>query len=285
MQYKAYAKINLVLDVISKREDSYHELAGIMHSIDLFDIVGIMPNTSGEINVRCSEPLPQLNTAYRAARAYIDAAGRSIGKNTGVDIVIEKHIPSEAGLGGASADAAAVLRGMRELFPVLGETDLYAIGKDIGADVPFCLYGGCAKVCGIGERLQRLPVQKLYITLVKGDKGISTGVLFGKYDEMMSQAAVRDSMFHNAVDACKNMNVKKLCDNMFNSLEPVAFTMLPELVETKQRIMRTGARKALMTGSGAVMYGIYDNLESAKRARDMLKEYYGFAETVTTEIG
>lgn len=279
MLLKAHAKINLLLDVLSKRDDGYHELIGIMHTVDIFDTVGIMPSLRKDIIVECNELLPKNNTAYRAASAYLNAAGI----DEGVDITIEKHIPSQAGMGGASADAAAVLCGLQSSYRALDDAKLYEIGKSVGADVPFCLHGGCAVVGGIGEKLETLPQQNLYLLLVQGSAGISTPHLFSTYDNVAARKETKANI-ESAITACKTFNGNLLCENLYNALEFSAFELLPELKITKQRLLDTGAINALMTGSGSVVYGVYGSLKDALRAKAQMQVYgYGFLEVTTTQ--
>ena len=162
MDIKAYGKINLTLDVLYRRPDGCHQLRGVMCAVDVYDAVHIEP--AAGVSVSFDEAVPPRNTAIMAARAFFEKTGR------GADIYIQKGIPSEAGMGGASADAAGVLRGMNRLYGgPLSESELYSIGLSIGADVPFCLMGGCAVAEGIGEVLTPLPAPELNL-LIMGTK-------------------------------------------------------------------------------------------------------------------
>ncbi|MBQ6703264.1 MAG: 4-(cytidine 5'-diphospho)-2-C-methyl-D-erythritol kinase, partial [Clostridia bacterium] len=210
MEIKAYAKINLTLDVLRKRPDGYHDLRGVMCAISLHDKVYIEPGD--EIRFCCDIPLPENNTAVKAAKLFMQETGK------GADIRLEKHIPSEAGLGGASADAAAVLRGMNELYgnPV-AEKRLYELGLMVGADVPFCLMGGCALAEGVGEILIPLPVPHLDIVIVKGNGGISTGALFKSL-----RLPVEHPDTDGAIAAIQKGDVSALAPLCENALEPPA---------------------------------------------------------------
>lgn len=276
---RAYAKINLILDVLSRREDGYHELTGIMHRISLYDEVGVKPASSACISVRSDITLPKDNTAYKAAYGYMQAAGI----NDGLDIIIKKNIPSEAGLGGASADAAAVLEALQEIYGALSESELYSVGKAVGADVPFCLKGGCCEVRGIGEKLNPLPRQKLYLVLVMGDTGISTGNLFALHDELCGGKA-EDPRLKSAIIAAKSKNSELFINSLFNTLEGAAFGLMPQLAVTKDRLLSmNGIKDALMTGSGAVVYGVFESMECAENAASIMREYgYKFVQTAET---
>ena len=154
MDIKAYGKINLTLDVLYRRPDGYHQLRGVMCAVDVYDAVHM--ERSECVSVTFDDAVPPQNTAVMAARAFFEKTGR------GADIYIQKGIPSEAGMGGASADAAGVLRGMNRLYGgPLSESELYSIGLSIGADVPFCLMGGCAVAEGIGEVLKEVQPEDL----------------------------------------------------------------------------------------------------------------------------
>lgn len=274
----AYAKINLALDVLKKRADGYHELAGVMHAVDLCDTVCVTPSSRG-ITVKCNVSLPEQNTAFKAAMLYFE----TIGQTPEVTIEIEKRIPSEAGLGGASADAAAVLYALCELYTPLSQDALYEIGRRVGADVPFCLHGGCAKVCGIGEKLDRLPSQDLNILLVKNSGGISTKQLFGLYDELVDGEKTVDTKLEKLISACVYGNTNMLCENMYNELEKAAFTLRPELKKTKDELLQAGALSSLMTGSGSCIYGIFDSPKAALSAEAIMKKRgYSFVKAVKT---
>ncbi len=262
----APAKINLTLEVLGKRKDGYHELRSIMHSIALHDRLIIKMNDADEIRITCSERLPELNTAYLAAERFKQHTGCG-----GVDIHIDKRIPSEAGLGGASADAAGVLRAMESLFGEIDDETLYSIGRSVGADVPFCLLGGCAIAEGIGERLTALPSKRLNLLLVKGKKGISTGALFNalnadsyveqkympNYSEMLIKAMAKD-------------NQRAL--PLYNDLMKAAISFAPEIEVYRARMLECGASASMMTGSGSVVYGIFESAEHAEKAYECFND-------------
>lgn len=250
----APAKINLTLEVLGKRDDGYHELRSIMHSVSVYDRITVKPNRTGNINVSCSVPLPEKNTARTAAELFCAHIGCG-----GVDIRIEKGIPSEAGMGGASADAAGVLRCMEQLFGRLPEAELYSIGKNVGADVPFCLSGGCALAEGIGEKLTKLEPLEYPLLLVKGKAGISTGKLFGFIDEKPINT-------NPAINRAEGFLADTAQPKLYNDLFPAAASFAPEIEEYQQRLLSLGALDAMMTGSGSAVYGIFDDTESANRA-------------------
>lgn len=261
----APAKINLTLEVVGKRADGYHNLRSVMHSIGVYDRLVIERNDKDKICITCNESLPQINTAYLAAERF-----KAYTNCSGVNIRIDKHIPSEAGLGGASADAAGVLYGMQTLFGHIDEDVLYLLGKSVGADVPFCLFGGCALAEGIGEKLTRLQPYKLNLLLVKGNRGISTGKLFGVLDSgLYIQKSSRENFSERLIDAMKSGSDAL---PLYNDLIRPAMEFDPEIEEYMDRMLVLGASSALMTGSGSVVYGIFKTKELAEKA------YEGFAD-------
>lgn len=258
MKIKAYAKINLTLDVLRRRPDGYHDLRGVMCAVSLYDDVSIEP--ADEVRFSCDIPLPENNTAVKAARLFMRETGK------GADIRLEKHIPSEAGLGGASADAAAVLRGMNELYgyPV-SEQRLYELGLMVGADVPFCLMGGCAVAEGVGEILTPLPVPELHLVIVKGTGGVSTAALFKSLS-----LPVEHPDTDGAIAAIQAGDISILASLCKNALELPAASILPEISEHKSLLLQSGAISAFMTGSGAAVVGIFKDETAAHSAESAL---------------
>ena len=264
----AYAKINLTLDVLHKREDGYHALYGIMRQIDLYDVVRV--RAAADVRVTSDVPLPADNTLYRAARSYMELCGG------GAHISVQKHIPSESGLGGASADAAAVLRALQGIYGAASEAQLYELGARIGADVPFCLMGGCVLAEGVGERLTPLSPIRLALVLVKGAGGIRTADLFRSLklpvEHPDTQAALR---------AVEQNDAKALAANVKNALTPAAVAVMPQIQGYKEQLLRLGALGAEMTGSGSAVFGIF---EEAAAARAAARAFVGadFVQAVST---
>lgn len=258
VELNAYAKINLTLEVLKKREDGYHELRMLMHSIGLSDRIRIEKADEGVICVECSAPLPEFNTAYRAAELFIAEKGCG-----GVRIFLDKNIPAEAGLGGGSADAAGVLHGLQLLYGEMDRERLYEIGKQVGADVPFCLHGGCALACGIGERLTALEPVRLPLLVLKGEKGVSTGALFRSLSpESMGKS---DGLAKRMIKALGE-DARAVASSLYNALSPAAESIVPEIAEHRECLMDSGALGAIMTGSGSAVFGIFESLEKAKQA-------------------
>ena len=258
----AYAKVNLLLDVVNKRPDGYHELNGVMQSISLHDVLSI--RKADRIALISDVPLPENNTCVRAARAFLGTSG------FGAQIRLEKRIPSEAGLGGASADAAAVLKGLNALYAgtPLERTaeELYSLGLSVGADVPFCLMGGCAQARGVGERLSPLPFIELPLVILKGARGVSTGGLFSKLGVGPERTTrLKPNAVENAEKAIRNGDRAALSRLLENALQGAASQTAPEINEYADRLKKAGALGSCMTGSGAAVFGIFDSAETAEK--------------------
>lgn len=267
---RAFAKINLTLEVLGERPDGYHELRTVMHSIGLSDTVTVTvePYSGPDryIRVRASEPLPFRNTARRAAEAYFEAADRLCPELTdglAVSIELQKGIPSEAGLGGASADGAAVLYAMEKLIGALGTDKLYEIAPAVGADVPFCLHGGCALCEGIGEKLTDCPPVSMPLLIVKGERGVSTGALFRALEPAEGKD---DAPSLDMIEALREGNAEAAASLLMNDLGTAAERVAPEIADHRARLIEAGAVGALMSGSGSSVYGIFSSLEEAEAA-------------------
>jgi len=275
---KAYAKVNLQLDVLGRRGDGYHELAGVMQRISLYDDIAIcvkeLSCSCGQdgderLAVAFNEPVPYNNTVRRAAELFMGQAPFAVAIN------VKKSIPSEAGLGGASADAAAVLHGLNCIFKgtdlerSIGE--LRSIGLSVGADVPFCLLGGCAEAKGVGELLAPLPAAKLSLLVVKGDRGVSTARLFSLLDEQGGAFASCSHLPENALNDMKNAIIIQdkaaIGRLMLNALQPAAERIAPEIADYVIRMRESGALGACMTGSGAAVIGLFADEAAALEAK------------------
>ncbi len=270
---KAYAKINLGLDIIRKRSDGYHDIDTIMQTVSLYDDIYLKKHPG--IIISCSDPnipLHESNTAYKAAMAFFKKHRLDISQE-GVHIIIEKHIPSQAGLGGGSSDAAAVLRGLNKLYCTnYGTSILGELALEVGSDVPFCINGGTQRARGRGEELTELPLfEKIYFVIAMPDEFVDTAHAYSLYKD-------GKSTFHPNIDsietALNERNFKKLCTCLNNAFEELIFPEKPGIVKTKHDILDTGASAALMTGSGAAVYGIFDSQKKAQSAFTSLKGKY-----------
>ena len=260
MEYEAHAKINLFLNVLGRRPDGYHALCTIMHAIDLCDTVFLEP--AKEISVSANVALPERSAARRAAEAYQAAAGTE-----GARIHIHARIPPEAGLGSSSADAAAVLRGMQALYGALSDAALLVLAARIGADVPFCLTGGCALCEGIGEQITPLPAMPLDLLIVKGTRGISTKALF---ESLVLPLPEGDA--GAAVAALRAGGKRALAQRVYNALAAPAARFAPETMEFAARLRAAGPQAACMTGSGSAVFGIFASHAEAERAKGVFAD-------------
>ena len=285
IRIRAHAKINLYLNVVGKREDGYHNLETIFHSIALHDDVIIRKQDTKQITVHCEHPaVPSdiSNLAYRAAECLSDAVD-GIG---GISIEIHKRIPIAAGLAGGSANAAAVLHGVNELFQ-LGFTQeaLMRLGAQLGADVPFCLHGGAAFGTGIGDQLTPLPVlPDLPLLLLNPGIEISTAAVFKKLNFSLTKRENAGIIIKTYIE---KGDVLGIAEGLYNLLEVPVFAQYPEIAALKTELStQTGCRGALMSGSGATLFAVMQNSESAHRSESHFKNRVSFCTTtVTSPVG
>lgn len=268
---KANAKINLSLDVLRRRSDGYHEVELIYNETELHDVVTVCLTEDGEIKLTCSDPtLPNDggNIAYRAAKMILD----KVKSNFGAEIALEKNIPHGAGLGGGSADAAAVLKGINTLLgEPLGKNELMRLGASLGADVPFCILGGCALGEGIGEILTPLPpIEGLIYVIVKPEESISTAYVYNNLD--LTERSERLSVKKTA-EAIKNGDFEAVFASAGNVMESVTTRTVTVVLDIKRALYDSGARLALMSGSGTAVFGVFEDKETAEAAARSAEKY------------
>ncbi len=269
MKIKAYAKVNLMLDILGIKENGYHNLWMIMQSVSLCDTVTVEKNNSGKITITCSAegiPTDERNIAYKAAKAFFDATQT---ENCGIHINIEKSIPSEAGLAGGSADGAAVIKALNEIFETkLNDRQLCRIGKKVGADVPFCIMGGTCLAQNIGEVLSPLEdIPHCYFVLAKPKMGVSTKEAYSSFDNAgYIKKPHREEMLLAAADGNFD-EMLKLAANVFEQVIEV-----PERVEIKRIMRESGAKLSLMSGSGPTVYGIFESENQAESCAEKLRK-------------
>lgn len=246
----AYAKINLGLAIVGQRADGYHDLQSIMQSIELHDIVRVRRQGQG-IKCACGELSGEANLAYRAAQLFLS----ELGQETGIEIEIEKYIPTQAGLAGGSADAAATLRLLNRLFgEPFSKAELEDLASRCGADVPFCLTGGTQWVSGIGEQLAELPAAPLlHLVVVKPVRGVDTRQAYHEFDRRGTYGALDRDKWISALESGQVEEVAKL---LSNDLEQASAGLVPEVLEIKQELVGAGCHAALMSGSGSAVFGI-----------------------------
>ena len=285
IRVRAHAKINLYLDVVGKRQDGYHNLETIFHSIELHDDVIIREQETKGIKVHCEHPaVPRdsRNLAYRAANLLGDTVG-GIG---GLAIEIHKRIPVAAGLAGGSANAAAVLHGINELFG-LGFTQetLMQFGAQLGADVPFCLHGGAALGVGIGDQLTRLPtLPDVPLLLLNPGIKISTATVFQKLNFSLTTREKRGIIIRTCLE---KGDVVGIGENLYNLLEVPVFSQYPEIAALKTGLStQAGSCGALMSGSGATVFAVMQNTDAARQSESHFKNRVNFCTTtVTSPVG
>ena len=271
MLLKAYAKINLSLDVIGKREDGYHLLRMIMQNIDLYDVIELEEIDCG-IKLECDKsyvPTDERNIAYKAAALFI----KKYDLDLGIKISIIKNIPVSAGLAGGSTDAAAVLLGMRDMFrPEISDKELMEQGVSIGADIPYCIVGGTALCEGIGEKITRLNSFKDNILIVvKPPFGVSTKDVYQKLD--IKKIKIHPST-ETLINAIKEKNLKFISKNMKNVLENVTLRKHPVIRQIKKEMIDMGAIGSIMSGSGPTVFAFFEDMLQAQRCYDYMKLKY-----------
>jgi 4-diphosphocytidyl-2-C-methyl-D-erythritol kinase len=261
---RAYAKINLALEVLSRRPDGYHEIRTVMQTVGLYDELIFEKTTAEGISLRTDSPAvpaDEGNLAHRAA-ALVFAHHPAPG---GVAVTLKKNIPVAAGLAGGSSDAAAVFHGLNELFDLqmTGE-EMQGLGLQIGADVPYCLTGGIALAEGVGERLTPLPpLPPCHILLVKPDLAVSTRWV---YDNLRLTETAPRLAVDGVIAALRRQDLAGIAAHMDNTLETVTVAAHPIIGEIKRQMRDLGALNALMSGSGPTVFGLFDDGEKAEFA-------------------
>ena len=268
IKVKAYAKINLMLDIIYKRTDGYHDLFMIMQSIGIYDTVTVRETKSKKITITCNIddiPLDEHNIAYKAAAEFFSSTKI---KNKGINIDIFKRIPHAAGMAGGSADGAGVLVVLNELTGAgLTDDELCAIGVKIGADVPFCIKGGTLLAQGIGDVLNKVrPLRKCYIVIAKPDCSVNTAYAYKQFDEC-GKEHTPDKL--GMLYAMQSRDLNEICSKMENVFEQ--FIAVDNKVEIKEIMRNNGSLGVCMSGSGPTVFGIFDDKEKAEKCAIELK--------------
>lgn len=280
IEMQGHAKVNLGLDVVGRLPNGYHEVKMMMQTVGVHDTVtlrkipeGIKFSTeNGEI------PCDDTNLAYRAAKLFLE----STGVKGGVEIQLIKRIPVAAGLAGGSTDAAAVFKGMNILYKTeLSEEALKELGVKIGADVPYCIMGGTALAEGIGEKLTPLPdVPEAAVLLAKPDLFVSTKEVYGRLN--LSEETKHPDI-DGMVDAIREGSLHGVTDRMGNVLQDVTSPSYPVIGRLIELMEENGAVRAMMSGSGPTVFGIFKNKEEAVHCKEVLEQKQ--AEMQWTEKG
>lgn len=287
IKMKAMAKVNLGLDVLRRRADGYHDVKMIMQTIDLCDQVEISRTDTPGIEIRTNlQDLPTNsdNLVYKAAELILkEAKAAEKIREKGICISLEKHIPVAAGLAGGSTDAAAVLKGLNEMFELgFSVEELMVLGKKIGADVPYCIKGGTMLAEGIGEKLTGLPdVPKCTVLLVKPQVQVSTAFVYKNLK--LDDAAIHPDI-DGQIQAIRDKNLYAMSEKMGNILESVTIPAFPQIQEIKEKMLSCGAVNAMMSGSGPTVFGIFDDPKKAEAAREQTEKMENILISVVTEF-
>ena len=269
MRLRALAKINLGLDVLRKREDGYHELRMIMHTINMYDQLDIEISKTPGIKITTNLPfipVNESNLVYKAAKLLMD----EFQVEQGITVDLQKFIPVAAGMAGGSSDAAATMIGVNRLFGLgLSVKELMERGVKIGADVPYCLLRGTALAEGIGDKLRALPpCPDCYVLIGKPAISVSTKFV---YENLHANELEYHPEIDKMLEAIQWHNLNKIADSMGNVLETVTIPHYPVIQEIKDHMKEHGALNAMMSGSGPTVFGLFDDKATAENACEALR--------------
>lgn len=278
-QMKAYAKINLGLDVLGRLENGYHEVKMVMQTVGIYDELSFEKAESGIVVTTDSGELPtdENNLIYKAAKLMME----TYGIREGVRIHLQKNIPIAAGMAGGSTDAAATMKGINRLFDLdCSLQELMELGVKIGADVPYCILGGTALAEGIGEKLTALPpAPECFLLVAKPDINVSTKYVYEHLDaEGVSEHPDIDGM----VRAIEEGSLDGVIKRLGNVLENVTIKAHPIIEEIKDRMKELGAVGSLMSGSGPTVFAMYTDKEKAENAAKRIREEMKIQEVFVT---
>ena len=276
LQEKAYAKLNISLDVAERRADGYHDMLMVMQTVSLYDDIEIRFDDSGRVQAKSNlrfVPGDERNLAVRAALAYLKAAGQ---EGQGMLITLFKRVPVGAGMGGGSSDAAAVLRALNHHYGALSPEELETLSASVGSDVPFCVRGGTALATGRGEKLESLPdMPDCEFIICKPDFSVSTPELFRKLDQCSARCHPDTA---GIVEALHAGDLEQICRRIYNVFEDVDDRRLRTVREIKGRLLDHGALGAMMTGTGSAVFGVFHPGAAPDKAIRELRKEYGFCE-------
>ena len=287
IRVRTHAKLNLFLRVIGRRPDGYHEIESIFHGVSLADEMHIRSTDDDGVNIEmqgASGPISEEielenNLAYLAARSLID---RGITP-TGLRIDIEKNIPIAGGLGGGSSNAAGVLVALNELWGAgLGSEDLNDVGASVGSDVPYCLVGGTMLATARGEKLTSLPSPtEIHFVLGISNTPLLTKDVYERWDHLGAEPGDGSASMTLALGAGDPHEVGQL---LHNDLEPAAFSLRPELQDSKDAISNAGALGAALTGSGPTLFGLASDAEHAREIASKIEDRFDRVEIAHTAV-
>lgn len=277
IKLNAAAKVNLSLDIVGRMENGYHELDMIVCPVSWYDVITICEAEEG-ITLNCDGGIPtdERNIAYRAAEVILkDRCDR------GVNITIEKHIPSQAGLGGGSSDGAAVLYGINMLYNLgLTKEELMGMGLKLGADVPLFLAESAVRARGIGEKLTKVDIHApIHMVILKPEAGLSTPEVYGGYDTVGKPFALATDRL---VKGLEEGFMKIAYGAMGNVMEPAAMALCPDVRRAKESLLACGALVAPMSGSGSAVFGVFESEAAADAAVKELEATWSICRKVKT---
>ena len=267
---KAYAKINLGLDVLGKRDDGYHLVKMIMQNVDIYDTLTFRRTTEGKITLKANDdtiPVDDSNLICKVAKQLQEKYGVTYG----AEIELVKRIPVAAGMAGGSTDGAAAYRALNDLWELgLSDKELCELAVKLGADIPYCIVGGTALSEGIGEVLTPIDGKaKYHLVVAKPDIMVSTGWV---YTELDSTEITRHPDIDAVKEAIEQGDVKRMCDEIHNVLEPVTTAKYRVIKDIEKILEDNGAVKAFMTGSGPTVFAVFDNENTAKKGFEAVKK-------------
>ncbi len=268
---KAFAKINLSLDLVGRRDDGYHLLRSVMQTVSLCDNITVSKGKGG-ISLGCNKyfiPTDERNIAYRTARAFFEYTGIT----PDASIYIKKYIPCGAGLGGGSSDGAVVFDALCRLYNVdMSSSEKAEITQSIGADIPFFFYGGTSLIEGIGEKVTPVsPLADCRIVIVKPRVSLSTAAIFSS---QLTKQAFGGNSTDDVINALQTGDLKSIFANAQNALEPASIDACPVIADIKTELIKNGAIFSMMSGSGSAVYGIFDNYRTARKAYSHFQKLY-----------
>lgn len=282
MRLRAMAKINLGLDILGKRDDGYHEVRMLMQTIQMYDLLDIRRKSSPGITLTTNllyVPSDERNLVYKAAKLLMD----EFAIQEGISMKLTKSIPVAAGMAGGSSDAAAAFVGVNKMFHLgLSEQELMERAVQIGADVPYCIMRGTALAEGIGEKLTRLPqLPKCYILVGKPAVNVSTKLAYENLD-LQNMGAHPD--IDGMISDIENGDLYTMVSRMGNVFEPGIIGKYPVIQEIKDLMEAHGALKAMMSGSGPTVFGIFDDKNKMKAAARVLRSSHLAKTVFATEV-
>ncbi|MBE5901601.1 MAG: 4-(cytidine 5'-diphospho)-2-C-methyl-D-erythritol kinase [Lachnospiraceae bacterium] len=276
------AKINLGLDVVGKREDGYHEVRMVMQTLALHDRLVMEKMADGAVTMKTNLPYLPTGRTNLVVQA-VELLREEFGISEGIRINLKKVIPVAGGMAGGSTDAAAALYGMNRMFSLgLSKKQLMELGVKLGADVPYCIMRGTALAEGIGEKLTPLcSVPQVAVLVVKPAFSVSTAKVYEAFDQMED---VQHPDIDGLLDAIREKDLRKICQNMGNNLADVTKSMYPVIGDIEKKMEELGAMKAMMSGSGPTVFGFFENQEQANGAKEEFLHRKNISQVYVTSV-